>query len=55
MEKSVRSLIFKRAWNTCKIYKKHNIAFSFGTELKSCFRIAKLIGYKNYKPTASEK
>lgn len=44
-----KKLIFKRAWNIYKIKLKHKCESTFGKELSNCYKIAKLIGYGNYK------
>lgn len=45
-----KSLLFKRAWETYKTKIRHNCPANFGRELSNCYKIAKLIGYENYKP-----
>ena len=49
-----KSLLFKRAWRTYKAKLKHNCKADFGHELANCYRIARLIGYENYKPSDYE-
>jgi hypothetical protein len=49
-----RKLLFYRAWYTYKIKLKHNCPADFAYELSNCYRIAKLIGYENYKPSGVE-
>ena len=49
-----KSLLFKRAWGTYKTKLKHNCKADFGHELANCYRIARLIGYENYKPSGYE-
>ena len=49
-----KSLLFKRAWRTYKIKLKHNCKANFGHELANCYRIARLIGYENYRPSGYE-
>lgn len=54
MSKLNKSLIFLRAWHAHKIMIKHNCFSSFIEQLRDQYRIAKLIGYKNYKITHIE-
>lgn len=49
-----RSLLFKRAWTIYKIKLKHNCKANFGYELANCYKIAKLVGYQNYKLKCTE-
>ena len=49
-----KSLLFKRAWSSYKIKKKCKCDTTIGKELANCYRIAKLIGYENYKPSVAE-
>lgn len=49
-----KSLVFKRAWATYKLKIKHNCGASFAYELSNCYKIARLIGYANYRPSVSE-
>ncbi len=49
-----KSLLFKRAWRTYETKLKHNCKADFGRELANCYRIAKLIGHENYKPSGYE-
>lgn len=49
-----KSLLFKRAWTSFKIKKKCKCDTTFSKELAHCYRIAKLIGYENYKPSGYE-
>ena len=49
-----KSLLFKRAWVTYKIKKKCKCDTTLGKEIANCYRIAKLIGYENYKPCGYE-
>ena len=49
-----KSLLFKRAWSSYKIKKKCKCNTTLSEELANCYRIAKLIGYENYKPSVAE-
>ena len=49
-----KSLLFKRAWVAYKIKKKYKCDTTLGEEIANCYRIAKLIGYENYKPSGYE-
>ena len=49
-----KSLLFKRAWVAYKIKKKCKCDTTLGEEIANCYRIAKLIGYENYKPSGYE-
>jgi len=44
-----KSIIFSRAWAAYKIKLSHGLKADFATELKHCYKIARLIGYENYK------
>ncbi len=46
-----KSLIFTRAWGAYQAKRRHQVPATFGAELKSCYRIAKAIGYENYQPS----
>jgi hypothetical protein len=49
-----KSLIFKRAWDAFKVKNKFGRNVKFSEELAQCYRIAKLIGYENYKASSFE-
>ena len=49
-----KSLLFKRAWSSYKIKKKCKCDTTISKELANCYRIARLIGYENYKPSVAE-
>lgn len=49
-----KSLLFRRAWANYKAKLRHNCKANFGNELANCYKTAKLIGYKNYKPSGYE-
>lgn len=49
-----KSLLFERTWRNYKIKTKCKVATTLGKELANCYKIAKLIGYENYKRSGFE-
>jgi hypothetical protein len=49
-----KSLVYKRAWHRHKLQLKFKGKTSLGYHLKQAYKLAKYVGYDNYKPSAFE-